>query len=375
MPDLMGSLSLGDVRQIATQKLINTDAAAAVIKELDPKTFAPSALSLTKDGDAQLEVPSDAWAQILVYRKDLFAKAGLKPPTTYDALLAAAKKLTTDGQFGITLATDPADTFTGQSFEAVALGNDCQLVDGKGTITLDSPQCAKAFDLYGQLAQNYSPKGTQTVDTTRASYFAGKSAMVMWSTYILDELAGLRNDALPTCPECKGDKTWLAKNSGIVTNIQGPDSKSGGDYGEIAGWTISSSAKANAAEKFVEFVMSTDYTKWLGMAPEGEFPVRKGPKAGSTEYVDAWSDLKAGVDTKAPLSSIYDAATMKEITGVASSIDRWALPEGQGDLIGPLTAQNTIPKVIAALGSGSIDAQQAQQQAQAAVEKVKGSLK
>jgi multiple sugar transport system substrate-binding protein len=376
LPDVMGALSLGDVRQVDQQKLLDTDAAAKVISDLGAGTFTKSALALSRDGSRQLEVPSDAWAQILVYRKDLFAKAGLQPPTTYAALERAAAALTKNGQEGITLATDPADTFTEQSFESLALGNDCQLVDGSGKITLDSPQCAATFKLYGDLAQKYSPKGTQTVDTTRASYFAGKSAMVLWSTFILDELAGLRNDALPTCPQCQNDKRWLAKHSGIVTSVVGPDaSGNGGGYGEIGGWTVSSTAKKSQAEKFIEYMMSTGYTRWLGMAPEGKFPVRTGPQPGSNQYVQAWSHLKAGVDTKATLSSIYDASTMNSITGVTRSIARWALPEGQGKLLGPLVAQNTIPKVVAALGSGSATPSQAQQQAQQDVQKIAGSVK
>jgi multiple sugar transport system substrate-binding protein len=375
MPDVMGALSLGDVQSVYGQKLLNTDAAAKVIADLDPATFDQSALALTRDGSKQIEVPSDAWSQILVYRKDLFAKAGLQPPTTYAALETAAQTLTKDGQTGITLATDPSDTFTEQSFESLALGNNCQLVDSSGKVTLDSPECAETFKLYGDLAQKYSPKGTQTVDTTRAAYFAGKSAMVLWSSYILPQRAGLQNDALPTCAQCRGDKQWLAKNSGVVGAISGPNGSGGGGYGEIGGWSISATAKADASEKFIEYMMSTGYTQWLGMAPEGKFPVRNGPAAGSSEYVDAWNNLKSGVDTKATLSSIYDADTMKQITGVAQSINRWALPEGQGKIMGPLVAQNTIPKVIAALGSGSQTASQAQQEAQQGVQKVQDSTK
>ena len=51
--------------------------------------------------------------------------------------------------------------------------------------------------------------------------------MVVWSSFLLDEMAGLRNDALPTCPECKADPAFLAKNSGIVTAITGPGRPAG----------------------------------------------------------------------------------------------------------------------------------------------------
>jgi multiple sugar transport system substrate-binding protein len=364
MPDVMGALSLGDVRQIYQQKLLDTDAAKQVIDNLGAGTFSKSALALTQDGSTQLEVPSDAWAQILVYRKDLFKQAGLQPPTTYAALEHAAQVLTKSGQYGITLATDPGDPFTEQSFESLALGNNCQLIDGSGKITLDSPQCAASFKLYGDLAQNDSPKGIQTVDTTRATYLAGQAAMFLWSTYALPSLAGLDNGNIPTCQQCRSDKGWLAKNSGIVTDVRGPDGGKAGGYGEIGGWTISSSAQAAPAEKFIEYMMSKGYTQWLGMAPEGKIPVRTGPTPGSTDYVDAWRKLQTGVTSKATLASIYPATTIDEITGITQDINRWALPEGQGKIMGPLIAQNVIPKVIANLGNGSDSPAQAQQQAQ-----------
>ena len=80
--------------------------------------------------------------------------------------------------------------------------------------------------------------GAQDVDTTRATYFAGKAAMVVWSSFLLDEMAGLRNDALPTCPQCKADPAFLAKNSGIVTGDRRARTASPAQFGEITSWTI-----------------------------------------------------------------------------------------------------------------------------------------
>ena len=220
---MIAGVPLSTVRQLDTQELLDSDAAKAIVESLGASTFAPSALKLTQDGDRQLVVPSDAWSQILVYRTDLFEAAGLEPPTTFETLQAAAQALTKDGHFGITLATDPADVFTAQTFESLALGNDCQLVNPEGTVTLDSPHCTTTFELYNTLATTASPEGGQSVDSTREVYFAGQSAMVIWSTFLLDELAGLRDDALPTCPECKADPTFLSKNSGMVSAVSGPD--------------------------------------------------------------------------------------------------------------------------------------------------------
>jgi multiple sugar transport system substrate-binding protein len=365
LPDVMGAISLSSVRQLNDQKIANKDAAKAIVDNLGDKTFDSSALDLTRDQGAQLAVPDSAYAQILVYRKDLFKQAGLEPPTSYAALEKAAQTLTTGGKYGITLATDPADVFTAQTFESLALGNNCQLVDDNKAIGLDSPACNQTWGLYGNLAQKYSPKGTQTVDTTRASYFTGQAAMVDWSTYILDELGGLRKDALPTCPQCKANPAWLAQNSGIVTNISGPDGGSGGTYGEITSWVVAAKAKnkVDAAEKFVEYMMSTGYLRWLGMAPEGKVPVRTGDSSDPAKFTTGWKSLKAGVDIKKPLSEIYDAATMTALEDAPKNINRWAIPQGQGALLGPVNTQLVIPKVIGNLGNGAIDAQKAAKQA------------
>lgn len=373
LPDVMGAVSLAEVRQFYSLKLLNTDAAAAILKNLDPKTFVNSALALDQDGKTQIGIPDSAWAQILVYRKDLFAKAGLQPPTSYANIEAAAKALTSGSQYGITLATDPADVFTEQTFESIALGNDCQLVNSKGAATLDSAACAPAWKLYGDLAQKYSPAGTQTVDTTRATYFAGQAAMVDWSTYILDELAGLRNDALPSCPQCVGDPQWLAKNSGIVTAITGPDGKSSA-LGQASSWIVTKSAKADASEKFVEYMMSTGYLPWLGMAPEGKFPLRAGDASGATKYTDGWKTLETGVDKRATLASIYDADTMKSIEAVPDNINTWAIPQGQGALLGAVETQLTIPQVLGNFATGSMTAADAAKAATDAVNQVKSKL-
>lgn len=375
LPDVMGAVALGDVRQLADQKLLNTDAAASIVDDLGKDTFHDTTLKLDSQDGKQLAVPDSAYSQILVYRKDLFEKAGLKPPTTYKAISDAAKKLTVPGSYGITLATDPADVFTSQTFESLALGNGCNLVDSSGKVALDSSACKQTWDLYGSLAQNYSPKGTQTVDTTRASYFAGQAAMVDWSTYLLDELGGLRNDALPTCPQCTSDPTWLAKNSGIVTSVTGPDGTSAGTYGEVASWVVTKKANVSASKKFIEYMLSSGYLDWLGMAPEGKVPARTGDASDKNKYTDGWKKLDAGVDTRKPLSAIYDATTMNALENIPEKIDRWAIPQNKGDLLGPLDSQLVIPKVVAGLGSGAVDADQAAKDATDQVTQIEAKLK
>ena len=111
----------------------------------------------------------------------------------------------------------------------------------------------RGFGFYNDLIKRYSVTGAQDVDTTRATYFAGRAAMLIWSPFILDELAGLRNDARPTCPQCKSDPEFLARNSGFVTGIRGPGGSEPAKYGEISSWTVPTPAP-DPAKKFVELL-------------------------------------------------------------------------------------------------------------------------
>ncbi len=91
LPDVIAALPLAQVRSLSSNDLLNTEISKQVVDELGADTFAPRALELTKNGEDQLAVPSDGWAQLLVYRKDLFQAANLQPPTTYEAIETAVQ--------------------------------------------------------------------------------------------------------------------------------------------------------------------------------------------------------------------------------------------------------------------------------------------
>jgi multiple sugar transport system substrate-binding protein len=364
LPDVIGGIPLGQVRTLSANELLDTDATADVLEALDPGTFSESALALTADGDTQLAIPSESWIQLLVYRKDLFEAAGLAEPTTYDDILAAAEALDSPDVAGFVGANIAGDAFTEQTMEEIGLGNDCELVDDEGEVTFDSDQCVEALDFYGQLMQNYTVSGAQDVDTTRASYFAGQAAMIIWSTFILDEMAGLRNDALPTCPECKKDPGFLAKNSGVVTAIQGPSGSEPATFGEVTSWSITAES-ADSASDFVEYMMTDGYEPWIAIAPEGKVPVRSGPESGSTEYADAWAGMDVGVDTKAPLSEFYGQDVIDALTAGTETLSRWAIPQGQGDLLGAIQGEQPVANAVNEVSSGTDPAEAASQAADA----------
>ncbi len=365
VPDVIGAISLPQVRTLSASDLIDTGAVAEVVEALDPTTFTETALELTRDGDTQLAVPSESWTQLLVYRADLFEAAGLEPPTTYDALLAAARALDSDQVAGFVGATAPGDAFTEQTFEHLALGNGCEMVDGDGQVQLDSEQCVRAFDVYGQLTSQYSVPGAQDVDTTRATYFAGQAAMFVWSSFVLDEMAGLREDAKPSCPECADDPAFLAKNSGVVTAIEGPDGTEAAQFGEITSWTVTAGADSTGARELVEYMMSDGYEPWIAIAPEGKVPVRTGTPEEPERFTEAWATLPVGVDTKAPLTDFYSAEVIDAVAAGPQDLARWGITQGQGDLLGATQGEHPVAQAVSEVAGGGDPAQAAQTAAEA----------
>jgi len=167
LPDVVGALSLAGVRSLAANELLDTEVPGSVVANLGTSTFSERALTLTRDGTTQLAVPSDAFAQLLLYRRDLFAAARLPEPQSYADITTAARALNTGGVAGFVGSTTPGDGFTQQTFEHLALANGCELVSAGDEISLDSPSCITSFAFYNNLIRNYSVAGAQDSDTPR----------------------------------------------------------------------------------------------------------------------------------------------------------------------------------------------------------------
>jgi N,N'-diacetylchitobiose transport system substrate-binding protein len=141
-------------------------------------------LSAPCEADGKLYcVPYYAGARVLIYRTDLFDKAGLKPPATYEDLIAAADKLQTSN------ASDPkfnafympgAYWYAAMAWVYGAGGQIAKQEGGQWKGTLEDPASEQGLQKWADLAKKYSHGDPTKNENDQAAVVAqGHSAMFL----------------------------------------------------------------------------------------------------------------------------------------------------------------------------------------------------
>ncbi|MFE5308507.1 ABC transporter substrate-binding protein [Isoptericola sp. NPDC056605] len=338
------------------QGILDQDAAAELVESLGPDTFADGAMSMVTVDDQPSGVPMDGWGYLLLYRADQFEKAGVEPPESLADVADAAEAMRAAGDGGIALGTQPGDAWAGETLEATLLPNGCQLAEG-GTVTLDSDACVEGLELYQRMAAT-AGNGELDVDAARASYLAGDSSMVMFSTHILDEVAGFDPNNPVTCDECADDPTYLSANTGVVTGLFGPSNDDAVQFGNVLQLSIPEGAQTEAAKQYVEFLMTEGYADSLGMATEGRIPTRLGTPDDPTEYVDAWATLPFGADGgDRSITDVYGQDVANALATGAEQYVRWGAGTQDALLASVTIQQQVVPQTVGPLFSDGDPAQ------------------
>ncbi len=217
--------------------------------------------------------PKDFSTLQLVYNSDDLAKAGVKPPTTWDELVAAAKKLTRKGHPGLVMNPE---FYRWGAFLAAAGAWPTNDDQSKMTMDTDEMRTGLKFLADGHKAGYFgTPAGTGTGWGGEA-LGKGKTSMTVEGNWIV---GAMKNDfpnvkysvaELPTGPS--GDKATLA-------------------FSVCYGVSAASKNKA-AALDFVKFLTSSEqqlkFTK--------EFPVMPSRQSVGEQWASEKPELKAFVD-------------------------------------------------------------------------------
>ncbi|MBN1243699.1 MAG: sugar ABC transporter substrate-binding protein [Spirochaetales bacterium] len=279
-------------------------------RDFDFGDFAQSAVGVSTYAKNVYAFPLVTEWQVLYYRTDLFAAAGLKPPTTFAELEAAAKKLTdpSKDQYGIVSRGQGNPAVTQFSSYLYGYGGDF-LKGGKAAV--ESPEFLAALKYYGGLLKNYGPPGVTGMSWAQglSLFQAGKVAMWTDASTFLGQI---------TDPA----KSTVADKVGVAAFPAGP--KGNKPY-FVTAWAMSiakQSRQKAAAYNFLTWATSKAMlTKALGQASVAVARNSPWSNPGILAAFDATQKQLAETASKTiPLATGYDRPLMTAVGAARDAI-------------------------------------------------------
>ena len=260
-------------------------------------------------------------SSMIMYRKDLFEKAGLKMPAapTWDFIADAAKKLTNRSTetYGICLRGKPGWGENMALLTAMANSFGARWFDEKWKPEFDGPEWKRTLTFYVDLMKAAGPPGASTngFNENLALFNAGKCGMWIDATVAASFVSNPKESKV-------ADKVdfALAPTAGL-----------GKGANWLWAWTLAvpaGSKKADAAEKFIAWATSKDYIA-LVASKEGWANVPPGTRKSlysNPEYLKAAPFAKVTLDSINTADPINGTVKPKPYVGVQFA----AIPEFQG---------------------------------------------
>ena len=324
----------------------------SLVQELDKShKFFPAALAAYNDQNQYWAVPLYGMVQMLWYRKDLFAKAGISAaPATWEEMLADAAKLTSGSVHGVVLPAGKNLATDQVIFSFMTTAHAENLFDAQGGIAFNNPDTVRTFKFYNELLQ-YSP---------------ADSANYSWG----EPQAAFNNGSAAMAVEKGQYLTPFTKESGRPASDLGcaliPQPQSNGQPGSIyysnAAMIMSSDpAKQAAAGEFLKYVLQPEvYGSFLNAEPGLFLPLTQD---GST--AQSWlSD---------PMISAYkdcvNLMLQQSQSGMLFGFTHGQYENTIGSISGPNLIAHTIQKMFIDKMSPEDAVSWGQQQMQAAIKK------
>lgn len=199
-----------------------TDLTLESMRDWGKEHWLPGLAEPGRDDSRQYGIPWYAANRVVIYRKDLFAKAGVtSPPKTRAQWLADTERLDSGTNQGIYLAGQ--DWYTLSGFVWDEGGDLAAETDGEWKGTLDSPAALRGMDFYRRLqALGRGPADADEEHPPQAQVFAGgKVAQII-------AVPGLAQSVVQENPELK-DKIGYFPVPGITADHPGAVFTGGSD--------------------------------------------------------------------------------------------------------------------------------------------------
>jgi polyol transport system substrate-binding protein len=260
-------------------------------------------------------------SSMIMYRKDLFEKAGLKMPAapTWDFIADAAKKLTNKSTetYGICLRGKPGWGENMALLTAMANSFGARWFDEKWKPEFDGPEWKRTLTFYVDLMKAAGPPGASTngFNENLALFNAGKCGIWIDATVAASFVSNPKESKV-------ADKVGFAL---------APTAGLGKGANWLWAWTLAvpaGSKKADAAEKFISWATGKDYIA-LVASKEGWANVPPGTRKSlysNPEYLKAAPFAKVTLDSINTADPINGTVKPKPYVGVQFA----AIPEFQG---------------------------------------------
>ncbi|KJV09370.1 sugar ABC transporter substrate-binding protein [Elstera litoralis] len=289
--------------------------------DYDADDLLPAIRSGISDGGKLYASPFYGESSFVMYRKDLFEKAGLQMPKepTWDFIASAAKKITdTSTQtYGICLRGKAGWGENMAFLTAMANSMGARWFDEKWNPEFTGPEWTKTLTTYATMMKESGPPGASAngFNENLVLFNSGKCGMWIDATVAASFVTNPKESTV-------SDKVGfaIAPNAGLGKNA-----------GWLWAWNLAvpaGSKKTDAAQKFIAWATSKDYTK-LVAAKEGWANVPPGTRKSlyaNPDYLKAapFAELTlAAINAADPINSTVKP---KPYVGVQFA----AIPEFQG---------------------------------------------
>lgn len=266
-------LAAGQVPDISTAlpnqvvEMLNVDALVPlddVIDGIGRDRFAAAALAEgTKDG-VGYSVPIYSHAQVMWYRKDLLAAAGLDVPQTWDELRDAAIALTdAPGQYGLSVPMGTNDFMATRFLNFYVQSAGDSLLDEDGRANLTSPAALEGIEYWADLFRQTSPEGSVNYNVLDQAtlFYQGTTAFDFNSGFQIGGVA----DTTPALEQ------QIA--AAPLPRMDADDEIYGGETSNIPVVVWERSDNQRAAKEFLEFLFQDeDYVEFIHSVPGGMLP-------------------------------------------------------------------------------------------------------
>jgi multiple sugar transport system substrate-binding protein len=193
--------------------------------ELDD--FLPNTVDTLRYDDHYVALPWGIDIRVWYYRKDLLDAAGVKVPTSWEELRAAAKATTKDGHYGV---VSSGDTGGSHYIYNAILNNGGGLFTPDRKLDLNNPRNLEALQTLSALATDGSVSPASagySFDDARSAFLRGEAAFLLDGPGLIDQAgdAASKVGIVPPLAGAHGDKGTIfwVNNIMVYQQTEHPD--------------------------------------------------------------------------------------------------------------------------------------------------------